>query len=101
MESMLNTLLAFIPFIIFILTFKVLIPKIVIQSSIIKNQENYNRFFDVNKIKEYVELCDNEKDKLLELERQNLQLEFKLQKINFLIKHGRNDNFTQQLIEID
>ena len=86
MESMINTLLAFIPFIIFILTFKVLIPKIVIQSSIIKNQENYNRFFDVNKIKEYVELCDNEKDKLLELERQNLQLEFKLQKINFLIK---------------
>ena len=101
MESMLNTLLAFIPFIIFILTFKVLIPKIVIQSSIIKNQENYNRFFDVNKIKEYVELCANEKDKLLELERQNLQLEFKLQKINFLIKQSRNDNFTQQLIEID
>ena len=99
-ENMISSLLTLMPLIVSILILKILIPKIVIQSSIIKDQENYNKFIDVNKLKEFNELTNLQNDKFLKLEKQCLHQEFKLQKLIFLNKHYRNNNFTQ-VIEIE
>ncbi len=100
MQINLDTVFPLMTFIATLYLLKIQNKKINFQSEIIKDQENYNKFFDVDKLKNYMELCNLANDKHLNLERQSLQQEFKLQKINFLLKQSKNKNFSQ-VIEIE
>jgi predicted MPP superfamily phosphohydrolase len=52
--------------------------KIKAQSDIINDLREHLKFFDLQKIKDYLELRETEKDKLLEITKQTIQKEFEL-----------------------
>jgi len=56
--------------------------KINTQSTIINDLKEQVKFFDIQKIKDYVELRDVEKDKLLKLTRDTIEKEFELKNKN-------------------
>ena len=84
----------------FIFVIKVLYKKDCIKSEIINDLQNHIKFIDLDKIKKYNELCYKSQSKLLNLERLNLEQEFKLKKINFLLEQNKNNSFNQ-IIEIE
>lgn len=79
MESYLNIVLTLILIAIYWYNTKSQNEKIKAQSDIINDLREHVKFFDLQKIKEYVELRESEKDKLLEITKATIEkeLEFK------------------------
>jgi len=76
MEAYINPILTIILIGIYWYNTKVQNNKINAQSDIIKDLKDHVKFFDVKKIKEYVELRETEKDKLLEITKKAIEKEF-------------------------
>jgi len=78
MENFINPILTIILIGIYWFNTKAQNTKIEAQSDIIKELREHLKFFDIQKIKEYVELRETEKDKLLEITKQAVEKEFEL-----------------------
>ena len=80
MDKYLNSILTIILIAIYWFTSRAQNSKIKAQSDIINELKEYLNFFDLKKIKEYVELRESEKDKLMDLTRVTLEKEFEFKK---------------------
>ncbi len=83
MEEHINSFLTLILIGIYWYTSKAQNEKIKNQSDIINDLREHVKFFDLQKIKEYVELRESEKDKLLEITKQAIEKEFDLKSKSF------------------
>lgn len=81
MENYINPILTIILIAIYWFNTKAQNSKIKAQSDIINDLREHLKFFDLKKIKEYVELRETEKDKLLELTKQAIEKEFALKQV--------------------
>ncbi len=78
MKNFINLILTIILIVIYWFNTKAQNTKIEAQSDIIKELREHLKFFDIQKIKEYVELRETQKDKLLEITKQVVEKEFEL-----------------------
>ena len=78
MENYINPILTLILIGIYWFNTKAQNSKISAQSDIINELKEHVKFFDVKKIKEYVELRESEKDKLMDIAKQAIEKEYEL-----------------------
>lgn len=78
MEPYINPILTIILIAIYWFNTKAQNNKIKAQSDIINDLKEHVKFFDLKKIKEYVELRESEKDKLMNITKQAVEKEFEL-----------------------
>ena len=103
MENYINSILTIILIGIYLYNTRAQNSKIKAQSDIISDLREHVKFFDLKKIKEYVELRESEKDKLLELTKQAIEKEFALKQMtvpieNTQIVHGNKIDETVDIM---
>ena len=105
MENYINPILTIILIAIYWFNTKAQNSKIKAQSDIINDLKEHVKFFDLKKIKEYVELRESEKDKLLEITKLAVEKEFELKlmtqpnKVEQSIQKDQINNIFNKLYE--